>query len=263
MKCIIGTKTGMTQIFKEDGVVIPVTRVQAGPCTVTQVKTAKKDGVNSIQVGYGTQKKFRINKSIQGHLKDLPLVRHMHEFRTDEDHQGLQKGNTFTVKIFEVGDKVDVTGISKGKGFQGVVKRYNFKGQAASHGNKDQLRMPGSIGATGPARVFKGTKMGGHMGSDQVTVKNLEIAGIDADTHEILIKGAVPGAKGSILYIHTLAGTFEPEVEEAPKTEEVTAVEEAPEAVIEEVAPTEEKVVDTTEGEAEKAPVSEDNEKQA
>ena len=261
MKCIIGTKTGMTQIFKEDGVVIPVTRVQAGPCTVTQVKNLKKDGVNSIQVGYGTQKKFRINKSIQGHLKDLPLVRHMHEFRTDEDHQGLQKGNTFTVNIFEVGDKVDVTGISKGKGFQGVVKRYNFKGQAASHGNKDQLRMPGSIGATGPARVFKGTKMGGHMGSEQVTVKNLEIAGIDADTHEILIKGAVPGAKGSVLYVYTKEGTFESEVE-AEKVEETTTV------VTEEAVPSTEKTVEATEtplteAEAPEAPVSEDNEKQA
>ena len=249
MKFILGKKLNMTQVFREDGTVVPVTRVQAGPCVVTQVKTEQKDGVQAVQVGFGEQKVFRLTKSLQGHLKDLPTVAIMRDFRTSQE---LSRGDVFDVSMFEAGEKVQVTGRSKGKGFQGVVKRHGFAGSPASHGHKDQLRMPGSIGATDAARVFKGTRMGGHMGDDQVTVKNLEIVEIKAEDNELLIKGAVPGARGSLLMISTENGDIavkkdeEPVVEEkteeaAPaaeeKTEEVKEekVEEAAEATTEEV----------------------------
>lgn len=208
MKFILGTKNGMTQVFREDGTVVPVTRVQAGPCVVTQIKTIDKDGVNAVQIGMGEQKKFRVNKPQQGHLKDLPMVRVMRDFNTVED-EGLKRGDKFTVKVFEPGDKVQVIGWSKGKGFQGVVKRHRFGGSPASHGHKDQLRMPGSIGATDASRVFKGTRMAGHMGDAQVTVKNLEIVGVHEKENELLIKGAVPGAKGGLLVISSKEGRIE------------------------------------------------------
>lgn len=205
MKFILGTKNGMTQLFRADGTVVPVTRVQAGPCVITQVKTDKKHSVNSIQVGFGEQKKFRLNKAKQGHLKDLPTVRLLKEFRNDEEH-ALKRGDKFTVSIFETGEKVKVTGWSKGKGFQGVVKRHGFHGSPASHGHKDQLRMPGSIGAGGVQRVFKNVRMAGHMGDAQVTVKNLEIVEVYPEQNTIYIKGAVPGAKGGLLLISTPDG---------------------------------------------------------
>ncbi len=214
MKFIIGKKVGMTQVFRKDGTVVPVTRIQAGPCVVTQVKTEKKDGINSVQVGFGVQKLFRINKPMKGHLKDITVgkntnqtVRHLHEFHNDND---LKRGDIFGVEIFEPGEKVKVTGRSKGRGFQGVVKRHGFKGSPASHGHKDQLRMPGSIGATDAARVFKGTRMGGHMGDAHVTVLNLEIVEVDKEHNELLVKGAVPGARNGILYILTNEGKIEP-----------------------------------------------------
>ena len=208
MKCILGTKKTMTQIFREDGTVVPVTRVQAGPCVVTQVKTVKRDGASALQIGFGPQKAFRLTKPLKGHLKDIDAVRHMRDFRAPEDH-GLSRGDSFTVSIFSEGDRVEVVGVSKGKGFQGVVKRHGFRGAPASHGHKDQLRMPGSIGAGGVQRVFKGVRMGGHMGDQQVTVKNLEIVGIDEEKNELLIKGAVPGAFGGLLIISTEEGTIE------------------------------------------------------
>ncbi len=198
----------MTQVFKTDGTVVPVTRVQAGPCIVTQVKTTKRDGVSAVQIGFGPQKTFRLTKPLKGHLKDLETVRYMRDFRASEDH-GLERGDSFGVSIFSVGDRVQVVGTSKGKGFQGVVKRHNFKGGPASHGHKDQERMPGSIGATDAARVFKGTRMGGHMGDQQVTVKNLEIVEIDAENNALLIKGAVPGARNGVLMISTEEGNIE------------------------------------------------------
>ena len=242
MKFILGTKLGMTQVFREDGTVVPVTRVQAGPCVVTQVKTKKKDGVDAVQLGYGTQKKFRVNKAQQGHLKDLTTVRFMRDFSANQDH-GLERGNEFTVKVFEPGEKVQVVGKSKGKGFQGVVKRHGFKGSPASHGHKDQLRMPGSIGATDAARVFKGTRMGGHMGDDRVTVKNLEIVEINPTDGELLIKGAVPGARGGLLFISTQAGKME--IEEATNeqsNEETTEVVNDKEAKEDKVEATKEEV---------------------
>lgn len=233
MKFIIGTKQGMTQVFREDGLVVPVTRVTTGPCVVTQVK---KD---AVQVGYGKQKKFRLNKAKAGHLKDIKLhddknltVRFLRDFRTS-DSDKLNRGDVFTVKTFTPGEKVQVVGKSKGRGFQGVVKRHGFHGSPASHGHKDQLRMPGSIGATDAARVFKGTRMGGHMGDAQVTVKNLEIVEINEENNELLIKGAVPGARGGLLLISTNEGDIQVEnTKPEEKTEE--KVEEKKEEVKEE-----------------------------
>ena len=260
MKYIIGKKIGMTQVFREDGTVVPVTRIQAGPCVVTQIKTAEKEGVDAVQVGFGVQKLFRLTKPQKGHLKDINVenpnqtVRHLHDFRNDND---LKRGDIFTVSIFEPGEKVKVVGKSKGRGFQGVVKRHGFKGSPASHGHKDQLRMPGSIGATDAARVFKGTRMGGHMGDAQISVLNLEIVKIDEENNELFIKGAVPGARNGLLYIMTSAGTIEPKKEEI-QTEEVVEekVEDTPvEIPQEETAPQEKK--DETEAPVEK-PVVED-----
>ena len=218
MKFILGTKNGMTQVFRTDGTVVPVTRVKAGPCVVTQVKKQEKDGVDSVQVGFSEQKKFRLNKPQQGHLKDLPMVKVLKEFKDGKDSM-LKRGDKFTVKVFESGDKVEVIGWSKGKGFQGVVKRHRFRGGPASHGHKDNLRMPGSIGAGGVQRVFKGMRMAGHMGDAQITVKNLEIIEVHPEENELLIKGAVPGAKGSLLIISSFNGKIVVE----PSSAEATA----------------------------------------
>ncbi|MBU4332683.1 50S ribosomal protein L3 [Patescibacteria group bacterium] len=207
MKFILGKKLEMSQIFADDGTVIPVTKIQAGPCTVTQVKIQEKDGYKAIQVGFGEKK--RLNKPLGGHLKGLSNSRHLVEFRgdtnktneTNKTNSDLKRGDVITVGVFEPGDKVKVTGVSKGKGFQGVVKRHGFHGSPASHGHKDQLRMPGSIGATDPARVFPGMRMPGRMGGEQVTVTNLEIVKIDKDKNLLYIKGAVPGARNRLLEI--------------------------------------------------------------
>ncbi len=225
MKFILGTKNGMTQLFRKDGTVVPVTRVNAGPCVVTQIKTDKKDNVSSIQVGFGDQKKFRLNKAQQGHLKDLPSLRILKEFRNNNEAD-LKRGDKFTVSIFEPGEKVKVTGWSKGRGFQGVVKRHGFSGSLATHGHKDQLRMPGSIGATDAARVFKGTRMAGHMGDAQVTVKNLEIVEISPEENVLYIKGAVPGAKGGLLLISTPEGEIKLETEKPEESKEEVKTEE-------------------------------------
>ena len=232
MKFILGTKLNMTQVFRPDGTVVPVTRVKAGPCVVTQIKTKDNKGnVDAVQIGYGEQKKFRLDKPTQGHLKGLDSLRFLKDFRTDGD-QGLKRGDKYDLSIFEAGEKVEVTGNSKGKGFQGVVKRHGFHGSPASHGHKDQLRMPGSIGATDAARVFKGTRMGGHMGDEQVTVKNLEIVEINKESGELLIKGAVPGARGGLLMISTKEGNIEIAKEE--EKVEAEKVEEKKEEVVEE-----------------------------
>jgi large subunit ribosomal protein L3 len=200
VKYILGKKIGMSQIFKEEKV-IPVTKIQAGPCLITQVKTSDKEGYSAIQIAF--DKKRKINKPLLGHLKKIQGEkehnRYLREFRTGIDN--LKAGDKITVDIFQPGDKVKVSGISKGKGFQGVVKRHGFHGSPATHGHKDQLRMPGSIGAGGVDRVFKGQKMAGHMGAERATIKNLEIIEIDSATNTILIKGAVPGIKNSLLEI--------------------------------------------------------------
>lgn len=198
MKVIIGTKKAMSRIFEDDGKVVPVTVVNAGPCTVTQVKTKEKDGVNAVQLGYGVKRK--IAKAQAGHLKGLPQHRTMREFVIEKPEE-YERGKTLDVTQFAKGDVVKVTGTSKGRGFAGVVKRHGFKGSRATHGNKDQLRMPGSIGATDAQHVIKGMRMAGHMGNERVTVLHLRIAGVNPETHELLISGAVPGARGSLVTI--------------------------------------------------------------
>ena len=206
MKFILGKKIEMSQMFAENGDVIPVTLIKAGPCLVAQIKNEEKDGYSAVQIGF--DKKKKLSKALKGHLKDLGEFKWLREFRISDQssvisdqESGLKRGDKITVDTFKIGDKVKITGISKGKGFQGVVKRHGFHGSPASHGHKDQLRMPGSIGATEPARVFKGKKMPGQMGNEQVTVKNLEIIKIDKDKNLLYIKGAVPGARGSLVEI--------------------------------------------------------------
>jgi len=191
----------MTQRFGEGGRVIPVTIVQAGPCQITQVLDEKSNGYQAVQIGFGEKKK--LGKPLAGHLKDLPHYRFLREFRID-DSAKYKRGDTVKVDIFNAGDSVKVTGISKGKGFQGVVKRHGFKGGPASHGHKDNLRAPGSIGATEPARVFKGTRMAGRMGGKQTSTRNLEIIGIEADKNLLLVKGSVPGARNGLVMIQTI-----------------------------------------------------------
>lgn len=198
MKFILGTKKYMTRKFTDKGTVIPLTVVEAGPCVVTQVKNQEKDTQNAVQIGF--KEKRSLKKAQSGHLKDLGKFKYLKEFSV-EGVSGIEKGQKFDVSVFEPKDKIKITGISKGKGFQGVVKRYGFKGSPASHGHKDQLRMPGSIGATGPARVFKGVRMGGQMGNKQITVSNLEIFEVDKENNLLYIKGAVPGAKNGLLFI--------------------------------------------------------------
>ncbi len=204
----------MTQIFQDDGRVVPVTRVSAGPNVVTKVE--KLEHGAAVEVGYGEKKK--LNKAEAGHRKGLAPVRHIRSFKTDSIPENLKRGANVTVAMFEEGEKVAVTGTSKGKGFQGVVKRHGFAGSPASHGHKDQLRMPGSIGATDAARVFKGMKMAGRMGNERVTVKNLEIVKVDQESNELLLKGAVPGSRGGLIMISGAGDTVVEEVkEEAPE----------------------------------------------
>ena len=192
----------MTQIFDESGKVHPVTQVIASPLVVTQIKTIEKDGYSAIQVGFGTQKEQRIKKPQRGHMKDLGLFRYLKEFAVSADLIDVKVGDTIDLSVFENGEKVNVTSTSKGKGFQGVVKRWNFAGGPRTHGQKHTERAPGSIGATGPQRVFKGTKMGGRMGTDRVTVKNLIVVDTDAETNTIFIRGAVPGRPGALVEIN-------------------------------------------------------------
>jgi len=261
MKFILGKKLGMTQIYREDGTVVPVTRIQAGPCVVTQVKTKEKDGINSVQFGYGTQKLFRLTRPEQGHVKGIEhggagnTVRHLRELNTRDQATQVKRGDVFTVKIFEPGEKVKVTGTAKGRGFQGVVKRHGFHGSPASHGHKDQLRMPGSIGAGGVQHVFKGTRMAGHMGANQVSVKNLEIVEVRADDNELLVKGAVPGSRNGILFITTKDGDLQIEVVETPV--EQTQEELTTESKVEEKMETQGEAVAVQMPETEEAPAAE------
>jgi len=210
MKFILGKKLNMSQIFSDDGKVIPVTIIQAGPCQISQVKTQEKDGYRAVQIGFYEKKK--LTKSLTGHLKNLPKFRYLREFKID-DSQELKKDQEVNVSVFQSGDKVKVTGITKGRGFQGVVKRHGFHGAPASHGHKDQERMPGSIGSTDAARVFKGKKMPGQMGNSQVTVTGLEIVKIDKENNILYIKGAVPGARNGLLLISGPGELKIPEIE--------------------------------------------------
>jgi large subunit ribosomal protein L3 len=199
---IIGKKVGMTRIFDERGRNIPVTVIEAGPCFVTQIKTDETDGYTAVQVGFDEVREKIITKPELGHLKGAgKVLRTLKEFRLDEVND-LKVGDEINVDIFAKGDIVAVTGTSKGKGFQGTMKRHNFHGGPASHGQKDRLRAPGSIGAgSSPSRVWKGMKMSGQMGNETVTVRNIEVIEIRSDKNILLVKGSVPGSRNGILQL--------------------------------------------------------------
>ncbi len=202
-KAIIGKKVGMTQIFDDKGRVVPVTVVEAGPCVVTQVKTTENDGYEAIQVGFGDQKPQRVNKPLTGHFKkgDVAPKRTLKEFRL-EDISAYSVGDLIKADVFENGDKVDVTGTSKGKGYAGVIKRWNFHRLKETHGSGPVARHGGSLGAiSDPSRVFPGHKMAGHMGVEKVTVQNLTVVKVDAENNLIAIKGAIPGPNGGTVVI--------------------------------------------------------------
>jgi len=200
MKFILGKKLEMSQVYRPDGTVVPVTLVQAGPCVVTQVKTVDADGYIAVQVGFMSVKK--LTKAEEGHLKDLQKLRHLCEFRL-EGEATQKRGDVIEATAFQPGDVVSVSGVSKGKGFQGVVKRHHFHGHPTSHGHKDQERMPGSIGAGGVQHVMKGRRMAGHMGNERVTVKNLTVEEV-REGGILALKGAVPGARHSVIEIVTV-----------------------------------------------------------
>ena len=202
MKALLGTKIGMTQIISEDGRAVPVTLIQAGPVTVTQVKTVETDGYNAVQVAYGEGK--NLSKAVAGHVKTAGVTpKELREFRVEELPADIKVGDVIDVTKFELGDIVDATGTSKGKGFAGTVKRHNFNTSKSTHGGNGYVRKPGSIGSMYPQKVFKGKRMAGRMGHDRVTVKNLEVAYIDAANNLIGLKGAVPGPKKGLI---TLGG---------------------------------------------------------
>ena len=195
----LGKKIGMTQIFREDGRVVPVTVIEAGPCVVTQVKTLQTDGYEAIQLGFGDVK--RRNKPQAGHLKNSKLSRYLREVSTDDTSE-FEVWQTIGADIFEAGEKIDVIGKSKGRGFAGTMKRWNFGGGPRTHGQSDRARAPGSIGGgTTPGKVYKGLKMAGHMGNRRITVKGLEIVEVDTDRNLLLVKGGIPGATNSLVQI--------------------------------------------------------------
>jgi len=203
MKTILGKKVGMTQIFDENGEVIPVTVIEAGPCYVTQKKTTEKDGYNAIQLGFGEVSEKRLTQPEAGHLKksSAPLVKYLREFQV-ADPEAYEDGQEIDVSVFEVGDRVDVIGTSKGKGFAGVVKRHGFRGGPKTHGQSDRWRAPGSVGAgSTPGRVFKGVRMAGQMGNERVTVQNLKVVLVDAEKNLLALRGSIPGAKNGLVII--------------------------------------------------------------
>ncbi len=200
MKALLGTKIGMTQIISESGVAVPVTLIQAGPVTVTQVKTVETDGYTAVQMAYGEGK--NLSKAVAGHTLSAKVTpKHIREIRVTELPEGLSVGSTFDVTTFVLGDIVDATGTSKGKGFAGTVKRHNFNTSKATHGGNGNVRKPGSIGSMYPQKVFKGKRMAGRMGHDQVTVKNLVVAYVDPTNNLIGLRGAVPGPKKGLIII--------------------------------------------------------------
>jgi large subunit ribosomal protein L3 len=202
-KGIIGKKIGMTQIFDEKGRVIPVTVVEAGPCVVTQVKTTENDGYQAVQVGYGDQKPQRVNKPLTGHFKkgDVAPKKTLKEFRFD-DISSYSVGTLIKADVFAAGDKIDVTGTSKGHGYSGVIKRWNFQRLKETHGSGPVARHGGSNGAcSSPSRVFPGLKMAGHYGAEKVTVQNLTVVKVDVENNLIAVKGAVPGPNGGTVVI--------------------------------------------------------------
>ena len=201
-KGLIGKKIGMTQLFDENGKVIPVTVVEAGPCTVVQKKTIENDGYAAVQVGFGDVKVTKVNKPMAGHFKkaDVAPKKVLKEFRL-EDTESVNVGDILKADTFAVGDRVDVVGTSKGKGTAGVIKRWNFARLKESHGTGPVHRHGGSLGVIDPARIFKGKKMAGHLGAEKVTVQNLDIVKVDVENNLIAIKGAIPGPKNGIVVI--------------------------------------------------------------
>ncbi|MBI3978756.1 MAG: 50S ribosomal protein L3 [Chloroflexi bacterium] len=196
---LLGRKLGMTQLFREDGTTVPVTVIEAGPCVVTQVRTPEKEGYAAVQIGFEASR--RLNKPEKGHLKSLPGLRHLREVSAS-DPGAVRVGQTITCGIFQPGERVDVIGTSKGKGFAGVVKRHHFRGGPRTHGQSDRLRAPGSVGATTtPGRVLKGTRMAGHLGNVRVTAQNLEVVRSEPERHLLFIKGAVPGARDGLVLV--------------------------------------------------------------
>ena len=198
LRAFLGKKIGMTHIFDEAGNVMPVTVIEAGPCTVTQIKTTETDGYNAVQIGFGKAK--HLNKALSGHLNGL-LVKHLKEVPSDDaDEHSI--GDEIKVDIFDIDELVDVIGTSKGKGFAGTMKRHGFHGGPRTHGQSDRHRAPGSIGAgTTPGRVIKGMRMAGRMGGDKVTIKNLDVVMVDTEKNILLVKGGVPGHRNSVLLI--------------------------------------------------------------
>jgi large subunit ribosomal protein L3 len=202
-KGILGRKLGMTQVWDAENRVVPVTVIQAGPCRVVQLKTPERDGYSAVQLAFGDAKPARLTKPALGHLKraDAGPARHLAELRVD-DLEGFEIGQVLAADVFQAGERVDVTGISKGKGFTGVMKRHNFHGQGASHGNHKKHRAPGAIGACAtPSRVFKGMGMPGQHGAGRVTTLNLEVVEGDPDRGLLLLKGSVPGPSGSVVFV--------------------------------------------------------------
>ncbi len=215
MKGIIGKKVGMTQYIKEDGEVVPVTVIEAGPCYVTQIRTPERDGYSAVQLGFEelnprSNGDSRLNKPRQGHLQrngmTLPDLRVLREFRMNGNVE-LSEGDVVMCDVFDEGDRVDVIGTSKGRGFAGTVKRHNFNRAPKTHGQSDRERAPGSIGqSANPSRVLKGTRMGGRMGNDRVTIKNLEIVLVDAEKSLLAVRGSVPGARGGVVIVTAAKG---------------------------------------------------------
>jgi large subunit ribosomal protein L3 len=209
MAAILGKKLGMTQVFREDGTVVPVTVIEAGPCRVTAVREAERDGYAAVQLAFGEVAEGKLSKGEAGHLKKAgaPPMRHLAEFRDEdlgaEEEEGPKIGDEVTVAAFEPGQKVKVSGTSIGKGFQGGIKRHNFSRGPVSHGSHN-VRAPGAIGAsTFPARVFKGQKMPGQMGAKRTTQRGLEVAEVDAERNLLLLKGSVPGSRNTLLEVRT------------------------------------------------------------
>jgi large subunit ribosomal protein L3 len=199
---LIGKKVGMTQLFGEKGEVVPVTVIEAGPCTVTEVRTAARDGYNALQLGFGTNKESRFSKPVLGQFKkrNLPPSRHLKEFRVD-DVAGFEVGQSLTVSVFEKGQYVDVQGVTRGRGFQGVVKRHGFVAGHASHG-PTHGKQPGSIGSSAyPSRVVKGKRLPGRMGGGNLTIENLQVVAVDPELHVLMVRGAIPGPPNGLVYV--------------------------------------------------------------
>jgi large subunit ribosomal protein L3 len=211
VKAILGKKVGMTQIFNESGEAVPVTVIEAGPCYVTQVKTEERDGYRAVQLGFEELKPKKLSQGERGHLKrsDSPPLRYLREFRLRKD-ESLEEGERVLVDVFEAGDRVDVVGISKGRGFAGGVKRYGFAGGPKTHGQSDRHRAPGSIGGTThTSRVWKGQRMPGRMGNARVSVQNLRVEMVDPERNLLAVRGSVPGAKGGLVEVKRARKTRE------------------------------------------------------